>query len=92
MSSNNDNNDSGSNNTTGAEGSKAPANYPSAPLAPPPLTGMSEEVYFRHMANIGVVPKQQWVSGEDLQLEKKVLKPSSPSSSQQLADYGKQRS
>jgi len=78
MSSNNDNNDSGSSNnnagsssnTTGAGGSKAPANYPSAPLAPPPLTSMSEEVYLRHMANIGVVPKQQWVSGEDLQLEK----------------------
>jgi hypothetical protein len=85
MSSNNDNNDSGSSNnnagssnnnagsssnTTGAEGNKAPANYPSAPLAPPPLTGMSEGVYLRHMANIGVVPKQQWVSGEDLQLEK----------------------
>jgi hypothetical protein len=78
MSLNTDNKDSGSNNnnagsssnTTGAEGSKAPANYPSAPLAPPPLIGMGEEVYLRHMANIGVVPKQQWVSGEDLQLEK----------------------
>jgi len=41
----------------------------SSPLAPPPLTGMSEEVYLQHMANIGVAPSQ-WVSEDDLQLEK----------------------
>jgi hypothetical protein len=97
--SSNDNNSSSSssnNNNAGSSGNHNSGNnnsnnhagdYPAAPLAPLPPTGLTKEVYLKVMADLGAEPAE-WHGEAEIELARQVLIPYSPSTSQQLANRG----
>jgi hypothetical protein len=81
------NNNSGNNNSGNNNSNKNAGDYPAAPLAPLPPTGLSKEVYLKVMADLGAEPAE-WHGEAEIELARQVLIPYSPSTSQQLANRG----
>jgi hypothetical protein len=87
-SSNNNNAGSSGNHNSGNNNSnKNAGDYPAAPLAPLPPTGLTKEVYLKVMADLGAEPAE-WHGEAEIELARQVLIPYSPSTSQQLANRG----